>query len=93
VKFTDVTDDVAPGFKNIGMVCDALFTDFDGDGQTDLILVGEWMPVTFFKNENGKFKNVTASSGMDKQSGWWNSIVEAISETPAEWIISLVISD
>ena len=36
-KFTDVTDQVAPGLKNIGMVCDALFTDFDGDGQTDLI--------------------------------------------------------
>ncbi|HEV3224715.1 MAG TPA: VCBS repeat-containing protein [Puia sp.] len=75
VKFTDVTDDVAPGLKNIGMVCDALFTDFDGDDQTDLIVVGEWMPVTFFKNENGKFKNVTASLGMDGKSGWWNSIV------------------
>ena len=63
VKFTDVTDEVAPGLKNIGMVCDALFTDFDGDGQTDLIVVGEWMPLAFFKNENGKFKNVTASIG------------------------------
>ena len=48
VKFTDVTDEVAPGLKNIGMVCDALFTDFDDDGQTDLIVVGEWMPVQFF---------------------------------------------
>ena len=75
VKFTDVTDEVAPGLKNIGMVCDALFTDFDGDGQTDLIIVGEWMPVTFFKNEHGKFKNVTSSMDMDGQSGWWNSIV------------------
>jgi ASPIC and UnbV/FG-GAP-like repeat len=74
-KFTDVTDEVAPGLKNIGMVCDALFTDFDGDGQSDLIVVGEWMPVTFFKNVNGKFKNVTAASGVDGQSGWWNSIV------------------
>ena len=61
-KFTDVTDEVAPDLKNIGMVCDALFTDFDNDGQTDLILAGEWMPVTFLKNENGKFKNVTCSN-------------------------------
>jgi len=75
VKFTDVTDEVAPGLKNIGMVCDALFTDFDGDGQTDLIVVGEWMPVSFFRNVNGKFQNVTAALGMDSQSGWWNSIV------------------
>lgn len=74
-KFTDVTDEVAPELKNIGLVCDALFTDFDGDGQTDLMLAGEWMPVTFLKNSNGKFKNVTASSGIAGKAGWWNSIV------------------
>lgn len=74
-KFTDVTAEVAPELKDIGMVCDALFTDFDGDGQTDLILVGEWMPVTFLKNVNGKFRNVTSATGLGKLSGWWNSIV------------------
>jgi hypothetical protein len=74
VKFTDVTDEVAPDLKSIGMVCDALCTDFDGDGQTDLIVVGEWMPVTFLKNEHGKFKNITGASGVEGQTGWWNSI-------------------
>ena len=74
-KFTDVTDEVAPGLRNIGMICDALFTDFDGDGQTDLIVVGEWMPITFFRNVNGKFVNVTESSGTAGKTGWWNSIV------------------
>ena len=73
-KFTDVTAEVAPDLKNIGMVCDALFTDFDDDQQIDLILAGEWMPITFLKNVNGKFKNVTASSGVANQLGWWNSI-------------------
>ncbi|GGA88957.1 VCBS repeat-containing protein [Puia dinghuensis] len=75
VKFTDATADLAPALKDIGMVCDALFSDFDGDGQTDLILVGEWMPVTFLKNVNGKFVNVTSSSGIAGKFGWWNSIV------------------
>ena len=75
VKFTDVTEQVAPGLKNIGMVCDALFTDFDNDDQTDLILTGEWMPVTFFKNVNGKFVDVTQQSGVGDKAGWWNSIV------------------
>ena len=75
VKFTDVTEEVAPELKNIGMVCDALFTDFDNDNQPDLVLTGEWMPITFLKNENGKFKNVTAQTGIGNQSGWWNSIV------------------
>jgi len=74
VKFTDVTADIAPGLKNIGMVCDALFTDFDNDGQTDLIVVGEWMPVTFFKNTGGKFKNVTSASGVANKTGWWSSV-------------------
>ena len=75
VKFTDVTDEAAPELQNMGMVSDALFTDFDGDGATDLILVGEWLPVTFFKNEGGKFRNVTNTSGIAGLTGWWNSIV------------------
>ena len=74
VKFTDVTNEVAPDLKNIGMVCDALFSDFDNDGQTDLILAGELMPVTFLKNDNGKFKNVTATTGISNKLGMWNSI-------------------
>ena len=74
VKFTDVTADVAPVLKDLGMVCDALCTDFDGDGLVDLIAVGEWMPVTFLKNKGGKFSNVTERTGVGRMSGWWNSI-------------------
>jgi hypothetical protein len=75
VKFTDVTDEVAPALKNMGLVCDAVFTDFNNDGWPDLILAGEWMPVTFLKNDKGVFKNVTASSGIADKFGWWNTIV------------------
>lgn len=74
VKFTDVTNDVAGGLSDVGLVCDALFTDFDNDGWTDLILAGEWMPVTFFKNKGGHFTNVTSSTGIGSETGWWNSI-------------------
>ena len=74
IKFTDVTSQVAKELNNIGLVCDALFTDFDNDGWPDLVLCGEWMPVTFFKNDKGVFKNVTAQSGIANQIGWWNSI-------------------
>jgi hypothetical protein len=74
IKFTDVTATVAKDLKNIGLVCDAIFTDFDNDGWPDLILTGEWMPVTFLKNDHGIFKNVTANTGISDKFGWWNTI-------------------
>lgn len=74
VKFTDVTKSVAKDLIHIGLVCDAVFTDFDNDGWQDLIVVGEWMPITFLKNERGIYKNVSASSGINQRVGWWNTI-------------------
>ncbi|MEP7317112.1 MAG: VCBS repeat-containing protein [Panacibacter sp.] len=74
VHFTDVTGSVAKDLINIGMVCDAVFTDFDNDGWTDLVLAGEWMPVTFLKNNKGFFKNMSPTSGINNQIGWWNTI-------------------
>ncbi|MBX2924991.1 MAG: VCBS repeat-containing protein [Chitinophagaceae bacterium] len=75
VKFTDVTHEVAGALDRIGLVSDALFTDFDNDGWTDVLLAGEWMPLTFLKNEKGVFKNITSATGIDGQAGWWTSIV------------------
>jgi len=51
-----------------------LWTDFDNDGWIDLVLAGEWMPITFLKNTNGQFINVTSLSGIAHETGWWNSI-------------------
>ena len=73
-KFVDVTSDVIPGFKELGMVMDLNFCDFDNDKAVDIIAVGEWMPITFFKNENGKFVDVTGSATFQNESGWWRSI-------------------
>ena len=74
IKFTDVTATVAKDLINTGLVCDAVFSDFNNDGWPDLILAGEWMPVTFLQNDKGVFKNVAASSNINKQVGWWNTI-------------------
>ncbi len=74
VTFTDVTGEVAPMLINIGMICDALFTDFDNDGWQDLILAGEWMPLKFLRNLNGKYEDVTKVAGAEKMTGWWNSL-------------------
>jgi len=75
IKFSDVTKEIAPEMAALGMVCDAIWTDFDNDDLVDLIIAGEWMPLTFFRNVGGKFKNVTYLSGIDLEYGWWNSIV------------------
>ena len=75
IKFTDITDSVAKSLNKIGMVCDAVWTDFDNDGWQDLILTGEWMPIKFFKNNKGIFTDVSSTSGIENKIGWWTSIV------------------
>ncbi|MXV51843.1 RNA-binding protein [Pedobacter sp. HMF7647] len=75
VKFTDVTKQFAPVLQKIGMVCDALFSDFDNDGWPDLILAGEWMPIKFLRNDHGSFKDVSTGTGLQNKTGWWTSIV------------------
>lgn len=73
-KFSDVTAEVCPALKNLGLVTDALWTDFNGDGISDIVVVGEFMAVSFFANMDGKFQR-NASTGIDNITGWWNSIV------------------
>ena len=71
-KFEDVTSTLSVGLDSVGMVTDALFTDFDNDGWEDLIVVGEWMPITLFKNNKGRFTKFK-----ELKTGWWNSIAGA----------------
>ena len=68
--FKDVTSDIAPKLSNVGMVTSALWTDYDDDKDLDLIVVGEWMPVTIFINDNSAF----TSYAIPNSAGWWNSI-------------------
>lgn len=74
VRFTDVTKTIAPSLINIGLTSDAVFSDFNNDGWPDLILAGEWMPITFLQNEKGVFKNITTTTGISNNIGWWNTI-------------------
>jgi hypothetical protein len=73
-RFTDATAEVCPELEKFGMIADALWTDFDQDGQIDLLVAAEWQPLSFFKNVNGTFKNITSSSGIGHLKGWWNSL-------------------
>jgi enediyne biosynthesis protein E4 len=75
VKFINVTSEAAPALQNIGLVCDAVWSDADNDGNIDLIIAGEWMPLTILKNGNGKFSK--AETTLSEHMGWWNSITAA----------------
>ncbi|WP_202928108.1 VCBS repeat-containing protein [Cyclobacterium salsum] len=71
VKFVDVTEEVAPDLLNLGMVTQADWVDVDGDNLDDLMLVGEWMGITYLQNKGGKFINRSEASGLGDTNGWW----------------------
>ncbi len=77
VKFTDVTGMQAPMLNDLGMVTDAVWIDIDNDSLLDLIVVGEWMPITVLKNIGNSFINKTKEHQLQTQTGWWNSIAAA----------------
>jgi enediyne biosynthesis protein E4 len=73
-RFVDITASKAPGLSDIGMVMSALWTDFNMDGYLDLLLAGEWMPVTIFLNKQGTLTNRTKDYGLASTTGWWTSV-------------------
>lgn len=72
-KLTDVSSKKAKELNKIGMVTDALWSDYDNDKDMDLIVVGEWMAITIFENNNGEFTK-KALPNLEKTHGWWFSI-------------------
>jgi hypothetical protein len=76
-KFTEVSKEVSPQFQAIGMITDAIWADIDGDNDPDLVVVGEYMPVTVFVNEGGTLRQNTDGAGLMGTNGWWNNIESA----------------
>lgn len=72
-QLVNITETLAPELLKVGMVTDALWSDYDADGDKDLILVGEWMPITIFNNDNGKLVKAPITD-LANTSGWWFSI-------------------
>jgi len=74
LRFENVTEKIAPELLNLGLVTDAVWDDFDNDGNVDLIVVGEWMKIHFFKNSLNRFADVSDRLGFKETVGWWNNI-------------------
>ena len=75
--FSDATIDILGEGAKMGMVTDAVWSDLNQDGEQDLIVVGEFTPIRFFINQNGKLKETSALQDSSKSSGWWNTIEPA----------------
>jgi enediyne biosynthesis protein E4 len=72
--FRDVTEKYNKALMNPGMVTDAVWTDFNGDGLIDLIVVGEWMGIRAFENDGNSLVEISDQAGLLNTEGWWNTI-------------------
>ncbi|MBC7570830.1 MAG: VCBS repeat-containing protein, partial [Spirosoma sp.] len=77
--FIDQTAQLAPLLTNIGMVTDAAWADLNNDKKPELVIVGEWMPITILTLTDGKLRNETTAflgkSQPDYYRGWWNKLL------------------
>lgn len=73
-NFTKVDQSFAPGLADVGMVTDAAWFDYDKDNRMDLVISGEWMPLTVFQNNGDGLHNATTDLGLQNSSGWWNTL-------------------
>jgi len=66
---------LAPSLQKAGMITDAAWIDLNNDGKKDLIVVGEWMPISVFINNNGHLENKTKDYFDKNYNGWWNKLL------------------
>lgn len=75
--FADVSGDKAPSLKGIGMITDMHWADIDNDGDKDMVIAGDWMPVKILVNNGGRFTDESEKFGMKNTEGWWHTIEAA----------------
>ncbi|MGV3503369.1 MAG: VCBS repeat-containing protein [Adhaeribacter sp.] len=73
-KFTDQTARLAPGLQQPGMVTAAQWADLDRDGDPDLVVAGDWMPLLFFENRRGRLTDQTGKTGLSLTRGLWQAL-------------------
>ena len=71
-NFSNQTQKLSPELNEIGMITDSEFSDIDNDGDKDLVIVGEYMGIEIFTNDNGHFSRL--KSDLRELKGWWNEI-------------------
>ncbi|WP_258105158.1 VCBS repeat-containing protein [Marinoscillum sp. MHG1-6] len=75
--FSDVTPQRISSLSQLGMVTDATWLDYDEDGDQDLFIVGDWMPLTLFENRGDFFQQRADFGASQNSKGWWRSLMVA----------------
>jgi len=72
--FRDVTDEWIPDIRHLGMITDAVFHDFNGNGKLDLMVSVKWQNIKLYINEGGRFVDRSKEWGLADKTGWWYSL-------------------
>lgn len=73
-NFSNVSKVRAPGLEQLGMITDMVWADIENDGDQDMVIVGDWMPVKVFVNNENTFTDKSEQSGLANTEGWWHTI-------------------
>ncbi len=73
-KFVDVTAELFPALDRYGMISDIEVADLNGDGKAEIVIVGEWIPVSVFSWDGKQYVDKTNDFGFDKTNGWWKAV-------------------
>jgi hypothetical protein len=59
---------------DLGMITDAIWSDYDDDGWEDLLIAREWNSLIILRNEGGKKLSIVSDKRIEEKHGLWSSI-------------------
>ncbi|AEL24710.1 ASPIC/UnbV domain protein [Cyclobacterium marinum DSM 745] len=74
-KFEDHSETLLPELNALGMVTDAAWLDLNKDGWEDLVIIGDWMPISVYLNNKGQSLSNHTAQYFDKPLvGKWSKL-------------------
>lgn len=73
--FNEISQKLNAELSKLGMLTSGVLADLDGDGEVEIIMAGEWLPIRIFSIRKGKLEERTAEFGLEKTRGLWNCLL------------------